>query len=155
MGGHKTISSSSSRLLPLTPTPPPPPAWISPTSYVDPDSKWNQEFLSYDGNIATPADQPSAGYSKFLELYFSVSFSCSKIRVFVGEGLPPSGPVSVVLGYYSAGLWQPLFAGSIAANEWIELTIPDAPKTISAIEIRRSTSHSKTLYLFEIQAWRL
>jgi hypothetical protein len=97
-------------------------AWVSPTGYNDPDSKWGNEANAYDEDTDTFAYDFPNGY--YLELTLESAISCDKVRIYCERytsGVSYDLDVDVDV-YYSAA-WHNIHSGTVTKNTWVELSI--------------------------------
>lgn len=131
-------------------------SWISPTSYIDPDDKWDDEENAYDGDPYTFARNARGDYNHYLELLLSTPRNCNKVR-FKARGWPP-GPfvpsgAKVDVDVYYEGDWHNIFSGTGIEPGWNEVDI-GATKLVHSARIRGIDSYLSTaLQEFEFNTY--
>jgi len=132
--------------------------WVSPTSYIDPDTDWTDEALAYDEDNSTyayssiPAGSPGVG--AWLELWLVEQTAINKIRFDV---LKDSDIDTCQVELYYDGSWQALYSTNTHANHtWYEVSI-GSTKMVSAARITFQNTdavdpHNAWLYEFEFSA---
>lgn len=111
-------------------------AWISPTGYADPDSKWSNEVWAYDNNLGQAAYSTfpfisGQSWGTFIELTHSAML-CSKVRFYASQF---SGIATLIdIDAYYGG-WNHLYQGSFNHLTWVEKTLSSA-QTITKFRIR-------------------
>jgi len=100
--------------------------WISPTSFLDPDTKWDNEPNAYDGDVNTYAEE-SIGigpqWGSWLDLILSEPIFCDKIRFNVHrDGSSGIDECQVELYYNDA--WHGLYwDNEHSSHTWYEVDI--------------------------------
>ena len=125
--------------------------WVSPSSYIDPDNKWNQEVKVYDRNLDTAADTlitTSKTWSSYVE-YTIASISCDKIRFNALYNASNINNISIDVYYKSA--WNNIYEGVYTNHDWVEKVI-GSTQNITAVRVKfYSKSASITAYLYELE----
>jgi len=97
-------------------------AWVSPTGYNDPDSKWGNEANVYDEDTDTFAYDFPNGY--YLELTLESGISCDKVRIYCERYTSGvSYDLDVDVDVYYSGAWHNIHSGTVTKNTWVELSI--------------------------------
>ena len=127
--------------------------WVSPTSYVDPDTVWTDEALSYDNDTGTKAYTNTT--AKYIELHRAATWA-SKVRVLATKLFFSPPPVEVnpnidIDVYYDAA-WHNVFSGTITYGTWVEKTI-GSTVSLTAVRIKSNDAldANNYLYLYEVQ----
>ena len=124
--------------------------WIKPTSFNDPDSKWNNEHLAYDGNLTWGADCPitvARTWSSYAE--FNVdSTPCDSIRFYARYSAADINQISVDVFY--SGSWHNIFTGAFATQTWVEKAI-GSTQDVTAVRVRFYAKKAGTANLYEIE----
>lgn len=115
--------------------------WISPTGFVDSDSRWTLETRAYDDSIGTDArsDDLTSEWSSFLELTHA-SMLCDKVK-FIAYGNPLWSP-TIDIDVYYGGAWHDVYQGAWTNNVWIEKGILSA-QYITAFRFRINNTQSE------------
>ena len=101
-------------------------AWVSPTGYNDPDSKWSNEASAYDDDTGTAATQTASSAGYYLELTLGSAISCDKVQIsaFTGYYSPPyQRDPDIDIDVFYSGAWHNIWSGTIANNTWVEKSI--------------------------------
>lgn len=117
--------------------------WTSPTSFNDPDTKWENEANAYDENISSYASVtdpyiPAESWSSYLELNIS-SISCNKLRFYANDNAGLITEISLDV-YYSAG-WHNIYEGVFASDEWVEKAI-GSTQDVTAMRFKFYNNHA-------------
>lgn len=107
--------------------------WLSPTSYNDPSSNWEQETNAYDGyedTFATATCEP-LGNTGYLELIIPAT-NCDKIW-FWANTIDASEGCNVDV-YYDDG-WVNIHTGAFDLNQWFEVAV-GATESITKMRFR-------------------
>lgn len=117
-------------------------AWISPTGFVDSDSKWTNEARIYDGSVGTSAlcsGVTKNNYSSYIEITHAAMI-CEKVRFYASIYIQePPGVNSVDVDVYYSGAWHDVFEGAFTNHAWVEKAI-GSTQTITAFRFRFKTS---------------
>lgn len=126
--------------------------WVSPTSYYDPSSGWNNETNAYDDNTGTYADTSWGSVNNwgvYLELNHA-SLTLLKVRYFITDSATYGGD-KVDIDYYDTD-WHDIYEGGFAPDDWTEKDVPGAPVTgVTKVRVRfylATSSHN--IYLNEV-----
>lgn len=125
--------------------------WVSPTGYQDPDNKWKNEPLAYDGNPSPPsyAQDKSliVGNGSFIILTIG-TITSNRIRVNADYTTDDINWVDIDV--YRNGTWTDVYQGAIANASWDEKTFPLG--TVTAARFRYNYKNNKYIYwLYEFQ----
>ncbi|GAG84298.1 unnamed protein product [marine sediment metagenome] len=98
-------------------------AWVSPTGFNDPSSKYSFEDKAYDDNINTYCRSGYNPGAAYLELTHP-AIQCDKVRINVAKR-KPSGEADpdILLDVYYGGAWHNIFSGKVAMKVWVEKEI--------------------------------
>ena len=97
-------------------------AWVSPTGYNDPDSKWGNETNAYDDDLETFAYDFPNGY--YLELTLGSAISCDKVRIYCERYTSGVAyDLDVDVDVYYSGSWHNIHSGTVTKNTWVELSV--------------------------------
>jgi len=97
-------------------------AWVSPTGYNDPDSKWGNETNAYDDDLETFAYDFPNGY--YLELTLGSAISCDKVRIYCERYTSGVAyDLDVDVDVYHSGSWHNIHSGTVTKNTWVELSV--------------------------------
>ncbi|KKM03221.1 hypothetical protein LCGC14_1776590 [marine sediment metagenome] len=123
-------------------------AWVSPTSFFDPDSKWADEALIYDGDTATPGVISSAGF--YVELLLPSAILCDKVRIYAAKFQAPFfyDPNIAIDVFYGVG-WNNIWDGTTTKQTWVEKAIGSNETVVKARIKFNSTGTVGFLYEFE------
>ncbi|MFC1937408.1 LamG domain-containing protein [Chloroflexota bacterium] len=131
--------------------------WISPTGHNDPDTAWNDEAQSYDGNTGTGATCPniaSNSWGSHLELTHS-ELKCSAIRF---NAYYVSGEIEQIdLDVYYGGAWHDLYQGTFADGTW-EVKETGSSESVTKARARFYNEHdsiAQTAILYELEFWQV
>jgi len=98
--------------------------WVSPTGFVDPSIKWNNEALAYDEDTGTYATTDASvdclTWSSYLELTHS-AISCDKVQIY--SGYPGSSMRHNQVDVYYSNDWHNIFDGDLGDNAWTEISL--------------------------------
>ena len=125
-------------------------AWVKPTSFSDPDNKWNSEALSYDDSLETSANSPNAAartWGSYIELNIA-SISCDKVRFYAYYNAAYINSVSIDV-YYS-GAWHNIYEGAYISQTWEEKAI-GSTQDVTAARVRFYAKKAATAYLYEFE----
>jgi len=129
--------------------------WVSPTGFLDPDTKWDEEIDAYDGNTSSDAwTYPvlPETWSSFLELTHAV-IPVSKVRFWVMQD-GYRGDVDVDVYYGDA--WHHVYQGVANHLAWKEVDIPDGEQLVTAARFSQYNPHGSTnasISLYEFEFW--
>ncbi len=105
-------------------------AWISPTGYKDPDSKWTDEIKAYDSNIGTFAYQAFAVpllTPKYLELTLTSVVLCDRVRIYVAykDNLFPANFYNpdILIDLFYDGAWRNVKNGIVTKQSWVTVAL--------------------------------
>ncbi len=113
-------------------------AWVSPTGYNDPDSKWGNEANAYDEDTDTFAYDFPNGY--YLELTLGSAISCDKVRIFAERYTSSvSYDLDADVDVYYSGAWHNIHSGTITKNTWVELPI-GSTQVVDKARIKTNTA---------------
>lgn len=109
--------------------------WVSPTSHLDPDSKWQDPENAYDGNTATRALNTilPTRWGNYLHLLIN-AVNIDKVRYFVKYHAADISKIDVDVFY--EGDWQDVYEGIPADEAWEERDIPAGTKLVSKARVR-------------------
>lgn len=95
---------------------PPVAAWISPTSFTDPNNQWTSEANAYDGNTATFAQNQfgAAGWGQFIEYNLATTTLSDRLRVNVDY--LDVHITEVDIDVFTNGAWVDVFQGGNEAD---------------------------------------
>jgi len=128
--------------------------WLSPTGYVDPDSKWINEGLAYDENITTASvnqNVATESWSSYIELTHS-AISCSKVRF---DATYNSAYItSISLDVYYSSDWHNIYEGIFNHHVWVEKEIGSI-QTVTAMRMKfyNSNAYVAFAYVYEVDFW--
>lgn len=121
--------------------------WVSPTGFVDPDSKWSDEALAYDDDTGTNALNAKINWNSYLELTHA-ALNCDKVRIYARDWDAGAYDPDLDIDVYYDGGWNNIFSGLITKDTWVEKTIPAGEKSVTAARIKSNTS-GRGLLLYE------
>jgi len=124
--------------------------WVSPTSFTDPDSVWNNEEQAYNGSTSSGADSPNGSartWGSYIELNIA-SISCDTIRFNALYNAADINSISVDVYYSSA--WNNIFEGIYVHNTWEEKAI-GSTENVTAARVMFYAKKTATAYLYELE----
>ncbi len=113
--------------------------WILPTSFNDPNNRWNNETRAYDGDTANYATDTSAGNNIWgapLEFFLSSAIRSDRVRVFSDFLLVDVDKIRLEVRLSPSGTWTNVYEGTVNNCNWSEITY-----TATNIDAGRYTFH--------------
>ena len=122
--------------------------WVSPTGFVDPDTKWNSEGNAYDGDTGTSSTSAviGAAWSSYLELTHA-EIACNKVHFWVG------GYTTVDVDVYYGAAWHNIYSATPAFDEWVEAAF-GSTEDVTAARVRIYQpigGQQRTVAIFEFE----
>lgn len=109
--------------------------WISPTGYIDADSKWDDEEKAYDGDTATKATVTvvAGAWSSYLILTVN-AVNIDKVKFHAlnveGEG------TKIDVDIYYGDAWHDVYEGDFSDRVWVEKDVVAGTQLISKARVR-------------------
>ena len=130
--------------------------WVSPTGFDDPDSKWTNEYYSFDDELESYTrsvhDISAPVWSSYLYLTHK-EISSDKIR-FNARGGSQVDAVNIEL--YKDGSWQTVYNGSFNDGQWVQVTITSGKVTQARIQFHATLSNEGFYWqLYDFDFWKL
>jgi len=125
--------------------------WVSPTGFSDPENKWDNEPVAYDGVLTNSCSESApAVIGHYVIFTLGSAIDCDKVRYYAHASFPIEN-ISIAV-YYSGG-WHTIFSGALSAGAWHEKAI-GSTQSVDQIRITQNTTASR-VFIAELDFWEV
>lgn len=126
--------------------------WVLSTSHNDPNDKWVDPTLAYNGNTADWGRNWDPDEANYLELILGSPISCDKVRIRGNQTEDKQAYNVNVEVYYSGAYHKIMDNGSPTIDDYTEVAV-GSTQTITKAKIWKGDSIQ--LYLREFSFWEI